>query len=100
MCKHVSFVSLCLVVSISPSADCNDTDHTPQRQSMADKMSPLRLLNKSKEDTLNEINRKMQRALEEALVKNIHLQEVSLVYLCHHSNMELCCIEKFHNKSS
>ena len=41
-------------------------------------MSPMRLVPwaKNREDTLNEINRKMQRALEEALVKNIHLQEV------------------------
>jgi hypothetical protein len=39
-------------------------------------MSPMRLLGaSSKEDTLNEINRKMQRALEETLTKNIHLQE-------------------------
>ena len=32
--------------------------------------------NKSKEETLGEINRKMQRALEESLMKNIHLQQV------------------------
>ena len=31
---------------------------------------------RSREETLAEINRKMQRALEEALMKNIHLQEV------------------------
>ena len=29
-----------------------------------------------REETMAEINRKMQRALEEALMKNIHLQEV------------------------
>ena len=54
------------------------TDHNPQRRTVADKMSPMRLVPwaKNREDTLNEINRKMQRALEEALVKNIHLQEV------------------------
>lgn len=44
--------------------------------------------NKSKEETLGEINRKMQRALEESLMKNIHLQQVggrgfgSLVAVC------------------
>ena len=52
-------------------------DHTPPRRTVADKMSPMRFLGAtSKEDTLNEINRKMQRALEETLTKNIHLQEV------------------------
>ena len=56
------------------------TDHSPQRRTVADKMSPMRLLAKSREDTLNEINRKMQRALEETLIKNIHLQEVTLLY--------------------
>ena len=56
---------------------CILPDHTPQRRSMTDKMSPMRLLGaSSREDSLNEINRKMQRALEETLTKNIHLQEV------------------------
>ena len=55
------------------------TDHTPpQKRSMVDKMSPLRWV-RSKEETLSEINRKMQRALEEALMKNIHLQEVRFI---------------------
>ena len=45
---------------------------------MVDKMSPLRWV-RSKEETLSEINRKMQRALEEALMKNIHLQEVRFI---------------------
>jgi hypothetical protein len=54
----------------------NKADHTPPRRTVADKMSPMRFLGAtSKEDTLNEINRKMQRALEETLTKNIHLQE-------------------------
>jgi hypothetical protein len=55
----------------------NKADHTPPpRRTVADKMSPMRLLAaRNKEDTLNEINRKMQRALEETLTKNIHLQE-------------------------
>ena len=46
---------------------------------MADKLSPMKLMSwsRNKEETLEEINRKMQRALEEALTKNIHLQEVS-----------------------
>ena len=47
-------------------------------------MSPMRLVQWAKtpgrEDTMAEVNRKMQRALEEALMKNIHLQEVC-VYL-------------------
>lgn len=46
-------------------------------------MSPMRLVawankTQSKDDnTMAEVNRKMQRALEEALMKNIHLQKVS-----------------------
>ena len=49
---------------------------------MVDKLSPMKLMpwnRSSKEDTLEEINRKMQRALEEALMKNIHLQEVGVL---------------------
>ena len=65
---------------------CLLADHTPPRRTVADKMSPMRLLaSKNKEDALNEINRKMQRALEETLTKNIHLQEVGRLtarYLC------------------
>ena len=42
----------------------------------------MRLVNLVKgnkvEETLAEINRKMQRALEEALMKNIHLHKVSV----------------------
>ena len=58
-------------------------DHTPPpRRTVADKMSPMRLLAaRNKEDTLNEINRKMQRALEETLTKNIHLQEVGCLHI-------------------
>ena len=55
-----------------------------KRSSMADKLSPMKLMpwtRSSKEDTLEEINRKMQRALEEALMKNIHLQEVLYITL-------------------
>jgi len=51
--------------------------------SMVDKLSPMKLMpwtKSSKEDTLEEINRKMQRALEEALMKNIHLQDVGVVW--------------------
>ena len=44
-------------------------------------MSPMRLVQwaktPGKEETMAEINRKMQRALEESLMKNIHLQKVS-----------------------
>ncbi len=61
-------------------------DHThssgaAKKTSMVDKLSPMKLMpwNKTREDTLEEINRKMQRALEEALMKNIHLQEVGVV---------------------
>ena len=53
------------------------TDHSPSpKRSSA---SPLRLFhwNKGKEDTVKDINHKMQQALEEALMKSIHLQEVS-----------------------
>ena len=42
-------------------------------------MSPMKLMpwaKNQREETLEEINRKMQRALEEALMKNISLQEV------------------------
>ena len=35
-----------------------------------------------REETMAEINRKMQRALEEALMKNIHLQEVPPFICC------------------
>jgi hypothetical protein len=35
---------------------------------------------RNKEETLEEINRKMQRALEEALMKNIHLQQVCMQF--------------------
>ena len=60
------------------------TDHSPvaKRSSMSDRMSPMRLMNwgkGSREETLGEINRKMQRALEEALMKNIHLHKVHRV---------------------
>ena len=54
-------------------------------------MSPMRLVQWAKtpgrEDTMAEVNRKMQRALEEALMKNIHLQEVC-VYLYY--NVSIC----------
>ena len=61
------------------------TDHQPHLVkkltvgSMVDRMSPMKLMPWTKhqrEETLEEINRKMQRALEEALMKNISLQEV------------------------
>ena len=51
---------------------------------MVDKMSPMKLMpwaKHQKEETLEEINRKMQRALEEALMKNISLQEVPITYM-------------------
>lgn len=41
------------------------------------KLMPWTKGSSSREESLAEINRKMQRALEEALMKNIHLQEVS-----------------------
>ena len=58
-------------------------DHSPAAPSRSvDKLSPMRLVNLVKgnkvEETLAEINRKMQRALEEALMKNIHLHKVSV----------------------
>ena len=58
-------------------------DHSPTATSRSvDKLSPMRLVNLVKgnkgEETLAEINRKMQRALEEALMKNIHLHKVSV----------------------
>ncbi len=60
------------------------TDHSPMvpKRPPADKMSPMRLVNWAKgtgakgDEILAEINRKMQRALEEALMKNIHLHKV------------------------
>ena len=72
-------LSLSLSLSLFPS------DHLPSQpkktgvSGMVDKMSPMKLMpwNKhQREETLEEINRKMQRALEEALMKNISLQEV------------------------
>ncbi|XP_064399801.1 GRIP1-associated protein 1-like [Halichondria panicea] len=61
----------------------NKADHSPvvPKRSPTDKMSPMRLVNWAKgggakgDEVLAEINRKMQRALEEALMKNIHLHE-------------------------
>ena len=64
------------------------TDHAPQvkRSSVADRLSPMKLMPWSrKEETLEEINRKMQRALEEALMKNIHLQQVSSIFVLGYS---------------
>ena len=58
---------------------------------MVDKMSPMKLMpwtKHQKEETLEEINRKMQRALEEALMKNISLQEVPVTYTC---TLSVCC---------
>ncbi|XP_019851975.1 PREDICTED: GRIP1-associated protein 1-like [Amphimedon queenslandica] len=59
-------------------ADHSATTSSSQSTSHA-KMSPLRLMQwaktPAKEDTMAEVNRKMQRALEEALMKNIHLQQ-------------------------
>ena len=53
---------------------------TSSQSSSHAKMSPMRLMQWAKtparEDTMAEMNRKMQRALEEALMKNIHLQQV------------------------
>jgi len=54
--------------------DTKADHYPPQRRSMVDKTSPLRW-GRGKEETLSEINRKMQRALEETLMKNIHLQQ-------------------------
>ena len=82
--KLVLSIHSCLSKSASIVFLCSATDHTPPRRKVADKMSPMRLLGAmNKEDMLNEINRKMQRALEEALTKNIHLQEVHMyVHVC------------------
>ena len=68
----------------------------------ASKMSPMKLVSwaktPNKEETMGEINRKMQRALEEALMKNIHLQQVMTnqyyillyyYYICH-CKTEVC----------
>ena len=62
---------------------------------MVDKLSPMKHMpwTKNKEETLEEINRKMQRALEEALMKNIHLQEV-----CRLSSLESHCLLSIQKK--
>ena len=75
LCANGLEVCFNIILSVDIS-----TDHTPpQKRSMVDKMSPLRWV-RGKEETLSEINRKMQRALEEALMKNIHLQEVGFMW--------------------
>lgn len=56
--------------------------------------TPLRLMQRmtgsSETERLREINSKMQRCLEEALMKNISLQEVSVMkYLCQWSPMHV-----------
>ena len=67
----------------------SNIDHNPgaaaAKRSTMDKLSPMKLMpwtRSNKEGTLEEINRKMQRALEEALMKNIHLQEVHVLDVC------------------
>ena len=81
---HKAINKLSLLHSSIKYYTCFLSDHTPQRRSVADKMSPMRLLGaSSREDSLNEINRKMQRALEETLTKNIHLQEVGISVYMH-----------------
>ena len=71
-----------LPLSLPPSLP-SPLDHLPSQSkkstvgNMVDKMSPMKLMpwtKNQKEETLEEINRKMQRALEEALMKNINLQ--------------------------
>ena len=62
---------------------------SPRQQGGVAKMSPMRLVNwaksnKESESTMAEINRKMQRALEESMMKNIHLQQVCAVYRLTH----------------
>lgn len=68
------------LLPLSLSSDHSATTSSSQSSSHA-KMSPLRLMQwaktPTKEDTMAEVNRKMQRALEEALMKNIHLQQVT-----------------------
>ena len=60
---------------------------SPRQPGGVAKMSPMRLVHwakgKESESTMAEINRKMQRALEESMMKNIHLQQVRLF---HHYN--------------
>lgn len=61
-------------------------DKTPRHGSTVTHMvSPLKLMQRMRtgggSESLQETNRKMQRALEEALMKNIHLQKV-----CHLKN--------------
>ena len=56
-------------------------DRSPRHGSTVSQMvSPLKLVQRIKggggSETAQETNRKMQRALEEALMKNIHLQKV------------------------
>ena len=85
------FLSLPLSLSLSLSSSLlSSLDHLPSQSkkstvgNMVDKMSPMKLMpwtKHQKEETLEEINRKMQRALEEALMKNISLQEVRATYM-------------------
>ena len=96
--------SLCMYVSIptlpfpSPSLPLDQTGASPagssgsssssskSSSSKLNKMSPMRLVHslasRPKEDISGYVNRKMQRALEEALTKNIHLQQVWLGDSC------------------
>ncbi|XP_065909551.1 GRIP1-associated protein 1-like isoform X2 [Dysidea avara] len=59
-------------------ADHEQMDKQSQHGSIGQMISPLKLMQRmrgSTSESLQETNRKMQRALEEALMKNIHLQK-------------------------
>ena len=61
------------------SVDHEQMDKQSQHGSIGQMISPLKLMQRmrgSTSESLQETNRKMQRALEEALMKNIHLQKV------------------------
>lgn len=63
------------------AVDHEQMDKSPRHSStVAQMVSPLKLMQRIRSgggsESLQETNRKMQRALEEALMKNIHLQKV------------------------
>jgi len=68
-----------LIFIVCVTVDHEQMDKQSQHGGIGQMISPLKLMQRMRGNTsesLLETNRKMQRALEEALMKNIHLQKV------------------------
>ena len=76
---HLSVATYTLLSGICVAVDHEQMDKQSRHGGIGQMVSPLKLMQRMKGSTsesLLETNRKMQRALEEALMKNIHLQKV------------------------